>query len=362
MQYSIPTPNENTLSSAITSGDVMPFTVRGIEVYTFDFTLLEMSPAYVDFRWRRRFSGAGEFQLTTMYTQEQFELFKPDRVVGGQVVERGNILYNRNTNEIAYITSRHFFHAMDGRMMLVVRGYFGAVLLNRRVINVVEGRYTLLTLLQQIINNNFMAAADNARNIPNLRLLPMSLPNISMWVSINQRNAYAIITDWLIQERIGVRLDYSFDRRFLELLFYQPTSSKARFSMEFGNLTEQEVWEDTANYRNVALVGENFTQGNATGFNRREVSTAAPREGTETPAEAARGLLGRNSAVQDVYSVINVTNPQFVYMQDWDLGSIVTVENRELGIEKREIVSVITEMYSVQGRNIEVTTVSEREG
>jgi len=333
-----------------------PFGVPQFEIYNSNWVLQEMTPIFVDFRWRRRFSRPGEFQLTVPYTVEQFNLYLPEQPPRhGRPRVPGNIIYNRGTNEAAFITSRHKIKTINNRELIIVRGHFAAIILNRRVVTL-EGRFTHPVLLQNVINNNFLTGAISARRMANLRLLPISIPATSIWINARQRHADTVIIETLEDHSVGVRVDWNFAARMYEILFYRPMESETTFSHEFANVAEQEYWEDVSQYKNVVLVGDSFTHGTVTGMDRREVAISAPAQGTQTNLEAAREALQANRAVQVITSVISAASPQFIYMEDWGLGSIVTLENRDLDFRIREIVTEVTEFYDLSGRNIEINT------
>jgi len=327
-----------------------------IDIYDANYRRIAVDPVFIDFRWVRRFSRPGEFQITTPFTQEMFDYFKPYQPPRpGQPAQAGHVVHKQDTDEVAFVENRHVVQTIDNKVLLVARGRFASCLLDRRVVSL-EGRLGLAAALQNIVQNNFLAPAGAGRNMPNVRLLPTNVPNASVYVNASRRGADVVIRELLEEHQAGVRVRWNFDSRVYEIEFYQPRETLAEFSKDFTNVSEQEYWEDTEQYKNVVFVGDEFTHGVGLGFERREMAIGAPAEGTETIQEAGSTALGRNAAVRTITNVINTANPQFVYLRDWDLGSIVTTENRELGFESREVVVEVTEFFDESGRNIEVRT------
>jgi len=333
-----------------------------IEIYK-NWELLTMSPVFTSFIWRRRFSRSGEFQFVTDFNKDIWEYFEPmilDRQ--GNIIKQGNIVYKRDTNEAAFIESRQKFDTFAGGQVMIIRGRFLSSLLDRRIVTL-EGNFTLQNLLNNIINNNFLAAAGSLRSMaPAVRLLPFTLPGINIFAEYRSRNAYDIITDLLNQHFIGVRTIKNFNTRSFDIEFYMPAETDTVFNKEFNNILEQDYYEDTKQYRNVVYIDERdgggFIHNNTafTGFNRREMGTAAPREGSHTLTQTAIDALTQNSAVRTLTSVINPYNYQFEYLKDWDIGSVVLSESAALQYSEREIITEISEHYDQSGLNIEVST------
>ncbi|MCL2420824.1 MAG: siphovirus ReqiPepy6 Gp37-like family protein [Defluviitaleaceae bacterium] len=315
-----------------------------IEIYK-DFELITIDPVYTDFIWRRRFSRAGEFQLITNFTTEKLSLFA-----------QGNVIYKRNVDEAGFIESRNVIQTIDNDLMLVVRGRFLPSLLDRRVVTL-TGDFNLPTLLDDIISNNFLASAGHLRSIaPVVRLLPSMLPSINVSVEYQRRNVYDAVVNLLQVNNNGMRVQYNLDNRTFDISFYQPAETDVVFSKEFANIIEQDYRDDNEGYRNVVYVEDQYIHNNHlhSGLERREVAVSAPRAGSTTLSQTARDALNEHKAVRTLSSVVNPFNKQFEYLKDWDIGSVVTSENRTLGYSEREVITEITEFYDQSGLNLEV--------
>jgi len=321
--------------------------MNDVEIYK-NFTLIAKCPAVETFQWTRRFSRPGEFMLTTNFTQENMEIYSV-----------GNIIFKRDNNEGAFITGRTVMATMEGDMRLIVKGHALSSLLNRRMVTL-NGDFTLTPLLSNIVVNNFLASAGTARSMVNdgVRLLPIpQFSNESIPVEYRNRNALDIFNDLCQEHHVGLRVNYNIANKTYDIEFYQPTESIAIFDKEWGNVLEQDFWEDTSREKNVVLVGDNFVHNNhIIGFDRKEVAASEPREGATRFTQTARDTLNRNRATRTLSSQIDVNSVQFQYGKDWDIGSIVLSQNREIGFAEKEIITEIMEFYDQTGRSIEVNT------
>jgi len=315
-----------------------------IEIYK-GFELIGINPVYSKFTWTRRFSGAGEFQLETHFSPEAFE-----------ELAEGNIIYKRNVDEAAIIEQRNVIQTANDELKLVVSGRQLSSILDRRVFSF-EGEIGLGALLLHIVNSNFMAGAGVHRSMvaDGFRFIAGSLPSTIVSADYRNHSAYNAITSLCEEHRLGVKVRYNLAKRTFDLMFLQSDESDVVFSKEFANVLEQNYRDDVSDYRNVVFVGESFVHNNTAfrGLTRREMAIGAPREATHF-VQSALDALHENRRVQMLSSTVNPHSEQFRYMQDWDIGSIVTSRSVELGFSERAIVSEIVEIYGEDGLSLVV--------
>jgi len=320
--------------------------MNDVEVYK-DFTLIEKCPAIEIFQWVRRYTSPGQFLMTTSFTPEKFKQYAI-----------GNIIYKRDNDEAAFIEGRRVIVTFDGDMRLIVTGRFLSSLLDRRIFTL-DGDFLLQPMLSFIINNYFLDGAGANRSMaPLVRLLEIpAIGNELIHAEYRRHNVLDAISDLAQENTFGVRVNHNKDNRTYDIEFRKPTDSIAIFDKEWGNVLEQDYWDDTQNYKNVVLVGDSFIYNNhITGFDRREIPASEPRQGATRFVQTARDVLNRNRAVRTLSSRIDVNSIQFEYGKDWDLGSIVTVQNRAIGFTEKEVVTEVMEFFDETGRNIEVNT------
>jgi len=307
-----------------------------------------------EFRWTRRFSSPGEFEIRLPFSAEHFSLY-----------ERENIIYRRDIGESAFVENIIVLQDLEGRQQLIVRGRFLSSIFERRVVNIPEGSYTPQELLQRIMHENFLAGAGTNRSMePLVRLLPFDVSGEPVRVDVRGQNASQLIRDTLEENDLGVRVLFNIENQSYDVEFYPPVKSRAKFSFEWNNVKEQEFYSNTQNYRNVVLVGDNFIMNNhIQGMERREVFQSLPRDNSAEYLErTARDALHRYRPRRTLTSSIDAQSLQFEYETDWTIGSVVLMTNRDLAFSHREIIIEILEYFDEQGRHFDITTGDIRKG
>lgn len=341
-----------------------------VEVYTDPRDggqLLSKAPTLMELQWVRGFSNTGRFQLVTAFSPEKFRLYKP---YDWETLERGHIIYKRDNNEAAFIEARKVIVTLEGQLLLIVEGQFLAKLLYSRFFSL-EGDFTANALLLNIMNNNFLVGAGTNRSMsPLVRMLPIpTMSNEVIPAEYRRQNTGDAIRDILEENDAGVRVLPVFSGgngtprviSNFDIEFYSATESIAVFDKEWGNVLEQDFMEDSANARNVVIIGDIHIHNNhIRGLDRKEMIASEPRQGATRFTQTARDALNRNRTLRRLSSRIDVNSVQFVYGKDWDIGSIVLSQNRDIGYSEREIVTEIIEFFDATGRNIEVNTGSVR--
>ncbi|MCL2565967.1 MAG: siphovirus ReqiPepy6 Gp37-like family protein [Defluviitaleaceae bacterium] len=317
-----------------------------LEIYK-NFELITMAPIFTQFIWRRRFSRAGEFQLTTPFTADKLEVFA-----------QGNIIYKRNVDEAAFIESRNVIQSVSGELILIVRGRFLQSLLDRRIVTFeTPTPLPLHNIIANIWEENFGMRAGTLRTmVPEARMLGFTNNFTFLNVEYRRRNAYDIITSLLQDYRIGLNSRYNFDNKSMDIFFYDPVETDVTFSKEFANIFEQDYRDDTSGYKNVVYIDDEYIHNNHAhiGIDRREMTVPAPSHWLISLRQTAIDALNENRATRTISSVVNPFNRQFEYLKDWNIGSIVLSENRTLNFSGREVIREITEYYDETGMNLEV--------
>ena len=316
-----------------------------IEIYN-DFELIGLAPVYSQFVWTRRFGRAGEFQLETHFTKELFD-----------ILAEGNIIYKRDVDEAAIIEQRKVIQTAQDELKMVVSGRHIESILSRRIFSF-EGEIELSELLVHIIRGNFLAEAGENRSMERdgLRFLGGSLPNTMISAEYRNHNAYDAIVSLCEEHAVGLKMRYNIARRTFDLEFTRPTETDVVFSKMFANIMEQNYMSDSSNMRNVVYIDNLFVHNDTTfrGINRREMSISAPREGQTHFAQSALDALHENRKVQQLSSTVNPYSEQFIYLVDWDLGSIVLSNNVVLGVSRLETITEIAEIYGEEGLSLVV--------
>ncbi len=288
-------------------------------------TLVRLGPIerYSSMQWRRRYRGAGDFELHMPYNS----LLVPENII-------------RNGDEAGIIESVTISHDEENGTMAEVHGRFLIGYLARRIIlDAVSMTDTPETIIKAIVSDN-------------LRGIDFTIESSQSFTgSMIYENQYGNLLEEIEAiadfAELGIKVD--FDRVFkvyegLDRSTLQSTNPRAIFSRSFENLLSSEYYVDTTSAVNVVTDGTN-TIGSATGIDRREgyakdnLELALMREPESFTAEL---------------------NPygNLRYKTDYDLGDIVTIKEFALTVNTRII--EINEIYEDEGFKLEITFGYER--
>lgn len=348
-----------------------------MELYIFnrDLEFQGIIDTFTSFRWIRRYHKAGEFELHCLLTQDSLQL-----------LQRENIIYKKGDTEAGYIEYRELKLNESGQEELVVKGKFLTGYLGRRII---WGQEILQTTAEQAMRSLVDKHCINAiadRVIPNLIL--GDVKNYSE--NINYQTSYNNLLDELENisniSDLGYRINFDINNRKLIFEVYkgldrtanQLINPQAIFSRDFENILEQQYVDSIHNFRNVALVGgigegiarKLTTIGQAIGLNRfemfvdaRDISDKKQEGETEiqlTEQEYLQMLVERGNTklteqteLKTFDSRINLQG-NLKYKQDFDLGDIVTVVDKNWNIRVDTRITEIEEIYEVGKQEVNI--------
>lgn len=117
---------------------------------------------------------------------------------------------------------------------------------------------------------------------------------------------------------------------------------------------------DYGNYAIVAGQGEGVNReilmmgSEASGFDKSVIFVDARDEegATDLPARGA-AKLKEHERITSIEAEILTSGP-FEYQKDWDLGDIVTVQNKEWNVEVDTRITEVTEIYEASGFKLNV--------
>lgn len=347
-----------------------------MDLYIFDRELnfKGVLDTFFSFRWIRKYSKPGEFELQCALTSETLNL-----------LQRDNIVYKKGDLEAAYIEYRNLKQNTEGKEILVVKGKLLTGYLNRRIIWGTEILNTTAEIaMRTIVSHNCINPVDPLRVIPNLIL--GSLNNFTP--AVNYQVSYKNLTDELENlsniSSLGYRINLDITSKKLIFNVYkgldrsinQSVNARAVFSKEFENILEHEYVDSLNNYRNLALVGgigeglerKLVTVGNASGLDRFEIfndqkSLSNVDENNNLISDSdyinllsgkGNELLSQTKEIQTFDSKVN-TSSNLVYKIDFDLGDIVTCTSKKWGITLDTRITEIEEAYEEKGLSINVT-------
>lgn len=323
-------------------------------VYNSNYERIGYIESYSYLSWVRRYSSTGEFELKCA----------PEYL---PLLSLGNILAKTNDNEGAVIETITIESLEEE--MLTVRGRFLSVLLESRIIWETETlNGDIGDCIGQLISNHAVNPVDANRIIPNLSYEHVVIgKNISIQASY--KNLLEAVTGILSEAAVGIKALLTPQGTSLSL--YNGRELPFVFSREFENLLSQNYSDSVKDYANIAKIageGEGSERqivviGNESGLDRREIFVDARdlRSSEYIDNEEylkALELRGNEKLFEkrrrESFDAAANTNSNLSYRTDYDLGDIVTVKSRLLGISKRLRITEITETYDADGIHVDL--------
>lgn len=350
-------------------------------IYTPDRVPVGLIEAYTSMIWTRRYYTAGAFELTMPFSSICKDLVTERLVVKGSeagIIENINIAQDAKTGENVFKCSGRFLPGyFDRRILYGVNSYTG----------------TPEDAMRYLVTKN---AISGDRAIPGLTVAAST--GLTGSVAYVNQNANLLTELAALAEAYGLGFRVGFSTSGLTFRIFagkdrsvdQSTNPRAIFSRAFENILKQEYDGSTKAVKNYAYVDGKYTVtykvhdvtsntdndvtveyalaravGTATGRDRREIHvdagdvtkndagtilTAAQRNAAMDAAGAAQYVAATQAFEADV-------DPQgnLVYGTDYDLGDIVTVESRELGMRINARITEVKEVYEESGLSLTLT-------
>ena len=337
-----------------------------MELYVLDknLDLLGVIDNFETLIWTRKYTEPGKFQLNLPATEDNIILMQDE-----------NIIYRKDDVEGGVIDHIEYTVSDKGEKKIAVSGKFVTSYLSRRInwgtINY-SGRVDLL--MQKIVKDNCVSPAQYARKIPLLEIVDTNYTD-----TISKQDSYSNLTDLLTDicstKDFGyrVRINTREGTRYLAFEVYkgidrsvnQSDISPTIFSLDMENILTENYIKDSKDYKNVALVA-----GEGEGTDRKLISINDSKEldrfemyvdardlqqtsndETLTDTEYENVLIQRGieklsecKKIETFEGTIN-TNANNVYKLDYDLGDIVTIYDKDLGIKLDTRITEIEETY-----------------
>lgn len=335
-----------------------------IKIIDLDFNLIGEIDQFNSLQYNAKWHTFGEFtlQITGLFDAS---MFKEDYI----------LYFTNDPRKSVVITYSEY--SQDRADTLTIKGYSLGVWLSQRVTipptgqayHKVTGSYE--TIMKQFVEQQAVNPADSNRKIPKLAIAP----NQNRGGSSFYQTRYATLTDELetlsIASGLGwdIRIDFD-NQQFVFDVFEgkdvsasQSTNSPVIFSADFDNVSNQKFVDSRNGYKNIGYVGGKGDEleqqvvavGNASGLNRFETFIKASSAETTTEiTETGKQKLAEMAKVQNFESKI-LPYSNFVYGQDWNLGDIVTSQNKKLGLLFDMRVTEVLEIYEPNNISLEAT-------
>lgn len=312
-------------------------------------------------RWRRKYSEPGEFELHCPATADNLALLAP-----------GNIIHRTERKEAGIIEGVVVGESTAGGEEITVTGRMGTSLLCQRIITPTINYSGSVELgMRKVVSDN----AISARPIAQLALGELYEYTETCAFQATGKNVLTTLTALAKASSLGyiARLDVPNRQWIFEVYkgadksVMQTAGPYVLFSDEFGNITSPQYTYNEQLYKNYAYVaGEG--EGSARAFVEVDQTNGEPRrelwvdardlqKGELTDAQYRAQLVQRGleklaeAARAESFEASAVDTANFEYLNDWDLGDIVSFEKWGLLLNRR-----ITEVEEVYENNVATIT------
>lgn len=355
-----------------------------IRIMTREFNLLGENDNYESLQLTRSWHGIGIVEMRiNRYKKHADKL------------QRGNIIFPHNHTNKGYVI-RHREIELDERGKITENWIIRALSLKswmaqRITVPLAHTAYdrrqsNAETVMRHYVNNNVINPVDINRQMQDIILAD----NFQRGENIDWQSRYKNLGEELAEIGLLSGLGWNVDIDYVNkqyvfhvlegrsLVASQSDLPPAIFSPEFGTLGELKYTESELDYKNFAIVagqGEGVdrrivTVGEGAGFNRYELFVDARDVEEETdddppqpiPVEQIeqrlknRGEQKLAEHEQEIYMEgQSLTKSRLVYEKDYDLGDVVTLQNKGWGVTMDARIMEIKEIYEAKGKKIELT-------
>ena len=137
------------------------------------------------------------------------------------------------------------------------------------------------------------------------------------------------------------------------------------FSVDFDNIKNKHFLKNLMNCKNVGYAGgkgeaeERLIQqiGETNGLSRRETFIDCSQADDITEVKNVGKQKLEEYKIVETFEAQVIPYGAFIYGQDWDLGDIVTVQDKKWGVTLNSRVTEIKEIYETNGFNLELSLI-----
>lgn len=316
--------------------------------------------------WCKRYYDVGALDLEVEASVDNIDLFK-----------QGNYITRDDDDVIFRIEAVEIDTDENGDDKLIIGALDCKDILNQRITwsQVFVRNATVENFILAMLNANFINPTDPNRKINNF------IANIPALTSeqTTRQSTYDVIGEKIMElcklNELGCKVSFNENNQFVFSMYkgldrstLQNINPRVIFSHNFENLFSSKYTHNTADYKNVALVGgegEGLERklrsvGNAIGLERREMfvdaSSASNEEGGDlydyyvALENEGKDKLAETAATTTFEGEVDAQS--YKYKEDFNLGDLVTVENK-YGIAATARIVEIIETWDNEGYTIE---------
>jgi hypothetical protein len=308
------------------------------------------------FRWTRRYSAPGSFELKAIGSADNAAL-----------LQIGSYVYKTDDQELGLIERIEL--NQDEKETITASGRFATALLDRRIIwgtEILNG--DISASVQQLVTNHMISPTNTDRAIPFISFSAASL-GIAVKTQVSYQNLLDTVSVLCDAADVGIRTTFAPQTGALAMTLYQGGTTQAVFAREYENLISQNFAQSVTDYADTALVGGQgegadrvlVTINGASGEARREIFVdARDLSSDDFPNDYTAALLFRGQTKLAEHAMTNALDAEInargnlVYKTDYDLGQIVTVHARRWGVSLTTRITEITESYDENGLSLDI--------
>ncbi|NFQ84187.1 hypothetical protein FDG04_02415 [Clostridium sporogenes] len=338
-----------------------------IRVINQSFNLLGEIDDYESLIFIRRFFKVGEFELHINIDKQNTDKLQEDNI----------ILLGAYFNKIGIIEFVDKSTSEDGKEQLIIKGPTAKGISTRRLIipPIGQGYDNAIgsqeTIIKQYVNNNIVNPVDKDRIIPNLVIAKDNQRGKQDAWRTRYENLAHKITEIAEYSNLGwdITLDTDNNKFVFDVIEGRNLTADQEklppviFSVDFDNIKNKHFVKSLLNYKNVGYCGgkgedeERLIQqvGNAKGWARKEtfIDCSQAEDITEVKTMGEHKL--DDFKITETFESNVIPYGSFMYMEDWELGDIVTVMDRKWGIILNTRITEVKEIYEVGGFSLECT-------
>ena len=197
-----------------------------------NFELQGVVTVYDSVEWTRKYNDVGEFEMEMPFTKEMFQLLEID-----------NVVYQKENNEACFILEKSVRTDAFGNEKLIIFGKNISCILESRIASY-TGTATIKSIIDNLVNSNFINATNSKRNISNFKNQSTGL-KVNPPISIKYENTdvLTIIKEICQIHQIGFKVDYVVStKQFVFDTYEGLIKPDVMFSGTFNNVIEQEYF------------------------------------------------------------------------------------------------------------------------
>lgn len=339
--------------------------MKPIRIIDKDFNLLAEIDDYESLFFVRKFHIYGEFELRMNRHKNNTDK-----------LQKGNIIF-LDKRKAGIIKHREIAFDEGGKASesWIVKGYTLEHIFTQRITKPPAGviydeiNSNAETVIKHYVENNVTNPLDLNRKIDVAELAI----NQNRGKSIDWKSRYKNLAEELekISINSGIGLKMELDISNLKLIFdvyegrdltvSQSTNPPVIFSYDYDNVKTQHYIDSDIGYKNYGYIGGKgegtertiVEVGNITGIDRIETFIDA-RDSDTNLQQRGEQKLDEFQTVRTLEGKVLTYGP-FIYEKDWDLGDIVTIQNKDWGVTMDARIIEVKEIYESSNIGLEVT-------